>query len=337
MNFACRERQRILLEAAIWQSLLEQSPSEENQSKFSAWLTKSRQHVEIYLYVSVRSPNLTVPDRDEPSHHYRSLARVSSIAAAAAVIAIALYVWSYFSAVPATTPIAGTVYQDAGTFTLGTDSFMTLRQGSRVTVFHSTESTPTRVEIDAGYAEFTGKHGPTSPLIIVSDNVVADVLGTTLNVFRKPGTTIVTVTEGRVRVTLNCASRNYSGSAPTEAVLTEDRYVEVASDNCSGPLLARAVESAFVRQQVTLSSDWLDFDQKTVQEATDQLNQYNVDRERLVIRSAILGTQLIGGRFHPSDVDSFLLVLKRNYNVRITRHTEPDGTKVIYLDLAAGK
>ncbi len=344
MRFACKERQRILLEAAIWQSLLQQSPSEENRSKFAAWLTKSRQHVEIYLYVAVRFPEfpetqpatpMLAPSGDRPTNNHSPLAWISAIGAAASLAAVGL--WLYLHTLQPIAPVAGTVYQDEGSFPLEAGSIMTLRHGSRVTVYRSAEPRLTRVELDKGYAEFTGTHDRTSPLSVVSNNVVADVQGTTFDVFRNQGSTTVTVTEGQVRVTLNCPSADKSGSAPAEAVLTEGKYVEVAGDNCSGPLLVRSVEAASVKQRVASDSDWLDFAQKTVQEAAEQFNQYNVEGERLVVRSATLGNQLIGGRFHPSDVDSFLQVLKRNYNVKVTRHTEQDGSKVIYLDLATGK
>lgn len=218
---------------------------------------------------------------------------------------------------------------------------MVVRHGSSemgVTVFRTQGSTGTRVEVNTEYTEFKGTHGPTRPLSVVSNNVVVtEVLGTTFDVVRKQGSTSVTVTEGRARVTLNCPSAGKSGAAPTEVVLTASEYLNVAGDNCFRPPPVKSIESASVKQHVASNSDWLNFSQKTVEEAAEQLNLYNVARERLIVRSAVLGHQLIGGRFHPSDVDSFLQVLKRSYNVKITRHTEQDGSKVIYLDLATGK
>jgi len=343
MKFASRPRRRILQEAAIWQALLEQSPSAENHAKFQTWLTKSRQHVEIYLYVAVRFPKLLDTQPVTPtlaSHDPIPFDKVGPFVWVSAIGVVAILAaggWAHWHTHQVAAPLIGTVYEDEGSFPLEGDSVMTLRNGSRVTVFHSIDPTGTTVEVDKGYAGFTGTHNSANPLRVVSGNVVADPLGTTFDVLRKQASTTVNVTGGQVSVSLSCPAVDRGAAAPTKAVLTNSQYVEISGDNCFGPILVKSADEAPVKQRVLSDSDWLDFAEKTILEAAEQLNQYNVDRERIVVRSTTLGNQLIGGRFHPSDVDSFLMVLKRNYNVKITRHTEQDGSKVIYLDLATGK
>jgi len=129
MKFACRERQRILLDAAIWQSLLQQSPSEENRSRFAAWLTKSRQHVEIYLYVAVRFPEfletqpatpMLAPGGNQPTNSHNLLAWISAIGVAASLAAVSWFLWTHFAHSAADRSCCRSGLSGRGFFSVGT-------------------------------------------------------------------------------------------------------------------------------------------------------------------------------------------------------------------------
>jgi transmembrane sensor len=221
---------------------------------------------------------------------------------------------------------------------------MTLDVKSSAAVRLSTNPSGAQVHLLEGHALFEGVHNRNNSLQVSSGNMVMDVLGTAFDVYQDQSGTTVKVSDGQVRVTSNCnstagssadQSQNQSGLAGPTAMLHNGQMVTAASGTCGEPLDIRAAEVASVHQQVISGPEWLDFKDTTVREAVEQFNRYNA--RRIVVSDPKLAKRHIGGRFHPSDMETFLEILMRDYSAHVVRGTSPDGSQVIYLVPAKAK
>jgi transmembrane sensor len=164
-----------------------------------------------------------------------------------------------------------------------------------------------RVILDKGEAYFEVAKDPARPFVVEAAGQRVTVLGTKFSVRIEDGEVRVAVTEGRVRVELPAALH----VAPV--VLTPGG---VANSGAGGVLVsAKAVPQ--VEESLSWRSGMLIFRNATLAEAAADFNRYN--RTKLVMSDAELGRIQIGGSFRATNLDGFVRLLERGFDVRATR------------------
>lgn len=366
MQLAIGERQRISQQAAIWLSILQEIPTPEQRSAFVGWLDKSPWHSDIFKQVAchfseVLAAEQTTQAANEdllpltpawvgalPIHRPRPYTRPTNWVPVyiAGALFVAVVAGSYLKGlyVPRHEHDLQIVYTDAGTYQLGRNSTMALDIHSRAEVQHVHDSAATRVRVLAGHAAFAGVHDSASPLSVLNKNVVIQVRGTAFDVYDEPSNTTIKVTQGQVHVLSYCQPP--SGSAgdissttsvfiASEADLEGGQGVRVSSGSCHEPLQVRSLQDAVFQHRDDAPDEWLNFNGGTVQQAVEKFNQHGP--QRIVVSDPILADKPFVGRFQSSQVESFLKVLALDFNAKIHRSTEPDGSKVIYVSLSTRK
>jgi ferric-dicitrate binding protein FerR (iron transport regulator) len=354
MQVSGDERKRIAWQAATWLSLLEESPTREQRTAFLVWLERSPLHGEIYLDVAAQFPEIlesrgvAKPANEEMAPALPNLftryptpappvylrkhgwARVTIFSAVVAIIAYGVH---QAPSRPVQQALdAKLTYADAGTFELERNSIMTLDNQSKVEVQKPRDPAETRVHVLQGHAAFAGVHDASAPLRVFSNNIVVEVLGTSFDVYNKHDSTTIKVTQGKVHVIAYCQAPVRAPAS--EADVTEGEMVEASTETCSDPLQVRSMPDARYQQVVDSSNDWLDLQNRTIQEAVQEFNQRG---QHLVVSDPGLGSQRITGNFQASQIESFLKILKRDYHARVRRDTTSDGSRVIYLSLYTRK
>jgi transmembrane sensor len=321
-------RAAIAEQACEWFMENRSGPLDPKESvRFMAWLQASPMHVEEYLRIAALAPDLETAARTnktpreillarargEPEGivsfdragmgHQPALARrrrfpVWSLAAAAALaVAAVTTVWSMRDGERFGLPRSySTVRGEQRIQRLPDGSVLHLNTDSKVTVRYS--RTERLVSLDRGQALFEVAHQDERRLRVQTDRARVVAVGTQFDVYRKSGTTTVTVVEGSVEV--------YRGAAPpptgTESSVRLNPGEQISVGDRIGALRhvdARAAVAWLQRQ--------IDFEDEPLGEVTAEFNRYGP--VTVEIDDEALRALPISGNVDAYDTDSFAAYL----------------------------
>ena len=208
-----------------------------------------------------------------------------------------------------------TVHAEQGSWLLPDGTSMSLNSDSAVTVRYSAHERV--VEVERGQALFHVAHEPARRFRVMAGEAGVIAMGTEFDVFRKSGSTQVTVVEGKVAV--------FSGEAPAmtaSAVLplqtlsvTAGEQIQVTDH--SPPVRAGAVN---VQQAVAWVQRKVAFTERPLGEVAAEFNRYGA--VPIVVQSERLRELPISGIFNAYDTDSFLAFIGRLDGVEIDRNSQ---------------
>ncbi|HRE07261.1 MAG TPA: FecR domain-containing protein [Opitutaceae bacterium] len=336
---------RLDLEAAQWLVRRDRGLNAEEQDAFSQWLAADPRHGEWFsrhqrtwkefnLLAQWRPEHSAEPNPDllaKPARRYWRLTWVAPLAAAAA-LAIGLFLWSRV----ATTPDTGSIAH-VGSRVLEDGSTVELRAGSEIRVLFTAEAR--RVELLHGEAFFTVAKNAARPFIVHAQGVDVRAVGTAFNVRFNQEHVEVLVTEGKVQV-----ERPDLPSAPASAAV-------VASSPAARPEGMTAIESRLVEPQLVAAGErmvvttlaaaqvlppqvtplseaeisrelaWqprlLDFDATPLAEVISEFNSRN--RLQLVLEDPELGRMPIIASVRSDNVEGFIRLLESTASIRVKR------------------
>ena len=205
-----------------------------------------------------------------------------------------------------------TVHAEQGSWLLPDGTSMSLNSDSAATVRYNAHERV--VEVERGQALFHVAHERARRFRVIAGEAGVIAVGTEFDVFRKSGSTQVTVVEGKVAV--------FSGEAPamtTSAVLPPQTLAVGAGEQIqvadhSPPVRTSAVN---VQQAVAWVQRQVAFTDRPLGEVVAEFNRYGA--VPIVVQSDRLRELPISGIFNAYDTDSFVAFIGRLDGVEIDR------------------
>jgi transmembrane sensor len=341
MSSENRKRTIIAEEAADWFVANREGIESGEQRRFAAWLKASPVHVEEYLGIAqlagdlreaVADPALSLDALLEkaraadggnvrltrPSRAPRTIPRGPWMYAAAAGVLLAVglaFLWSSTLRMPSEAPVAelrfATGHGEQLAQTLADGSVLRLNTDTQVAVRY--ERTSRWIALERGQAVFEVAHDPNRPFRVIAGTAEVVAVGTKFDVYLQPGSTLVTVVEGRVTVgsiaELSSAEIKRAGTRGTIAV-GAGQQVRVADGQLpSGTTQIDARRAtAWLRRQI-------EFDHEPLAVVAAEFNRYiptPIDIDTPALRDVP-----ISGVFAEDDADSFVTFLRSLDGVRV--------------------
>jgi transmembrane sensor len=336
-NSTSIEQRSIRGEAAEWLATLEEPCSDEQRRAFAAWLKRSNLHVEEFLRLSTlvhqvkrhanwREVNIdalvaqtqcsanVVPLReDRVAARSRRFGSWPALAAAACVLVVAA--WGLATFLPAAVNSGTTLYSTA----IGEQRSIALADGSVVelntqsavrTRFTATERA---VELVNGEAIFRVAKDPQRPFMVISGAARIVAVGTAFNVNARSGGAVVTVLEGRVRVS------NRAELTSAAEVLAEPEELEVARGEQATIVPSQPISRLALLETETVTS-WtqrrLVFEDEPLSSVVAEFARY-YDAKIIRIADAALGARRITGVFDAGDPGALVQFLENYSDVEI--------------------
>ena len=333
-------------EAAQWLVVLSDSEcAREEREEFVAWLRLSNLHVEEFLRISEltkslansreRWPDDSVADLIERARagNFEGVLRIGASGGRAAEVAgpSTRGSWrAYLAAAAASGLVLLAVGVVVGMFDWGSKTYVTnvgemrsitLEDGSVVELntrsrlrarFTADER---RVQLIAGEAIFNVAKNPHRPFRVWAGTTEIVAVGTQFNVDAHGSTTVVTVLEGRVRVT-NKPDIRPSDAGSSRARL--DQPIELTRGEQA--VIARHRPLVHVAEADTARvTAWTErrlfFDEATLTNVAAEFARYNDKVIR--INGDVLAAKRISGVFNSTDQSSFIEFLRTHSDVRI--------------------
>jgi transmembrane sensor len=190
----------------------------------------------------------------------------------------------------------------------------------------------TQVVMDRGEALFAGV-SPRSLRVTANEAVLTSRNAVFSLRVRERGRTDIIVAEGTVdagrtgRLLADWAERALPAASDSTALAPG----EAASLDAAGLYGKRTLPLETLTHKLAWKDHWLWFSDETLAEAVERFNSYNT--EQLVIADPRLNTMSLGGRFRPTEPDSFVASLQRVFDVRVVRIAASSaGRQLVYLD-----
>lgn len=353
---ATAHRASVADEAAEWLATLTDAASTaQERQTFVSWLRRSNLHVEEFLRISALARHLTrsrlLPPEDiaELIRHATtdsaSAAQVANIsqtnragtapgegatprlvaprwrpALAACVVAVTILALLIFRFDPSgwLAPTYTTSVGELRSITLEDGSVVELNTQSRLrTHFTATER---RVELVRGEAMFKVAKSPGRPFGVATGSTDIVAVGTAFNVYQQSSRTIVTVLEGRVRVTDHRVSDHAEGAVASPLPVHRTREFELARGEQAiiAPHTPIARTSVPDPAQVTSWTERrLIFDETPLAAAASEFARYNDSSIR--IEDPKLGQLHITGVFDATDPASLVQFVQTYRGIRVQR------------------
>ena len=250
--------------------------------------------------------------------------RVAASIAAVGLIASALIWYRDFRM-----PVYATTFGEQRSITLADGSVIDINSHSKIRVRYSAQER--EVELLEGQALFHVVKNPARPFIVSSAATQVRAVGTEFDVYKKIGSTVVTVVEGQVAVLLRSdismgekADLEQAGVPPSN---TSDPRVPRNATNASVFLSAgeqlvvtpNAMQKA-EHPNIAVATSWtqrqLQFESASLSDVAEEFNRYN--ERQLVIEDPTLYDFHITGVFSSSDPASLVRFLRERPGVRVT-------------------
>jgi transmembrane sensor len=344
-------RSAIAEQAADWLVADDEGPLDALEAAaLTAWLKASPVHVEEFLGVAVVARDLREAGADPEYSLDAVLARaraeddnpvqrlwprviapvrglsprgwftaVMTLAGLGAVSAGLFSLWNVRPNAPVSAPVSTTALHfqtghgeqqdhrlaDGSVLHLDTDSAATVRFGERERL----------VTLTAGQADFEVAHDPARAFRVFAGAAEVVAVGTNFDVRLEPGSTLVTVVEGRVKVGLSPPLAP-SGTNSTQA--PPRRYVEVGADQ-----QIRVAETQWPATPVDVDAQqnttWLHrqivFDHEPLESVAAEFNRYA--SKPIEIATPGLRSLQISGAFATDDTDAFIAFLRKLKGVQV--------------------
>ena len=315
-------------EASEWIARLNADDvSADDRARFEAWRNAHPQNARAYASLQgtwqqlakagplVRAVSLgqVLNDAATPSPSRR---RRGFLAAAASIAVIGLIVTGYWQQVHTETSFQTAVGEHA-TVKLPDGSSLELNSNSQARVEYSDEARVIRLE--RGEAFFEVAHDMHRPFWVVADRSWVRAVGTAFNVYVRPTTVEVTVSEGTVKV----AGGQSAGEAPSDlalaraatSILNAGQQVEVRGRAAT----IRALETTQLKRSTAWRQGTLYFENEPLGEVVAEMNRYTTTR--IEIDDDSLRRLPIGGTFRadPQGAEALLTMLQDGFGLRVDR------------------
>jgi transmembrane sensor len=201
-------------------------------------------------------------------------------------------------------------------------SIVKLNTATRVVVRQ--DARERRVDVLDGEAHFEVRHDPSRPFVVTAAGRRIRAVGTAFNVrLESDGAVLVTVTEGRVRVTAGPAdAAPSSGSAETEVTAGEGLFAAAAG---ADGWRVESLDRETLSNRLAWQRGMLVFEGEPLEAALREVSRYA--DVRFEIRDEAVRQVRIGGVYKSGDIDGLVQSLERNFGVVATRRA--DGVVVI--------
>lgn len=336
--------------AADWLALLAESPTEEQRSEFLAWLRASTLNVEEFLrlsaldrrlrrrelwpadatadlvaaakassvaQLSVASPTTSADARRRPWMRLAASVVLAAIAGGTAFVALQWH----------SGDLGATVYAteigEQRSVTLADGSVVELNSRSRVRARYT--DSERQVELLSGEAIFKVAKNPQRPFRVHTGSADIVAIGTAFNVNTHGANTVVTVLEGRVRVSDMERAQPIAVAQPLE--LGRGEQVVIA-DGRSAPRIA-PVDPAKV---IAWTQRRLIFENTPLADVAAEFARYHVRTIRLGNDS--LKERRITGVFDAHDPASLIEFLRTDHAINV--EVDEQGWKLSTADLLIG-
>jgi transmembrane sensor len=334
-----RTRPSIAEEAADWFVANRQGLDAVQRRQFTAWLKASPVHVEEYLGIAALAQDLPQAAADprvsleallerardaDASNVHEITPRVRTAsgriprihwlpAAAAAALGLVGLSFLWWSTDRTTQPRETVAHYAAGhgeqiTQRLPDGSVMHLNTDTSVAIRYG--MTERRIDLESGQVMFEVAHDAAMPFRVVAGAAQIVDVGTKFDVYVHRGETLVTVVEGRVRVSMN-PPRGERGDIPQKPLeLAAGQQVRVEPGETS----LRASEVDTQRATAWLMRRIV-FEQEPLGVVAEEFNRYS--SRRIEIETPGLKGLAISGSFSADDVESFVAFLRSLDGVRV--------------------
>jgi transmembrane sensor len=298
--------ERIEEEASRWLAVRDTRGDAANDPDFDRWLGADIRHRVAYLKLeaawqrSERLRELKPLDRGADPDLLKVHRRPwrATIAASAAVLALAIGAWVYvehFRWQSYETPVGGysrVELDDGSVIDLNTNSVVRVRLGN-----------VREVQLERGEVRFEVAPDSARPFVVTAAGANVRALGTAFTVrLRAPEQVDVLVSEGRVSIASERVRRSPPLYANEAAVVLPDR---VSVTRIGPQLLARRL--AWMSGRIVLQGE-------TLSEAIAEFNRYN---ERQLAFEPSIAALRVGGNFDATDPESFAAALASAFHLRI--------------------
>ena len=304
------------------------SPAEE--AEFNTWLRADPRHAREYEAMqSLWSDAAEVAERPaieslrtglredwpvvEPARSASKLAarhrwshRWPMTLAAGLVVAAIAVVWVMTSAPE---PVYVTERGEQREITLDDGTLVELDADTQLTLAYGDEDR--RVILEAGQAHFDVRRDENRPFIVVAGDSEIRALGTSFQVYRRPGTVTVTLLEGRVEV-IPTSDRPSLPTAEQPAWKKELAPGEQLTLAIEQPVTPE-VTSVDVDRVTAWQRGMMDFDALTLPQVVAELNRYS-DTPVLIADPSLNNTR-VSGVFAIGDTETLLLALETGFDI----------------------
>jgi transmembrane sensor len=365
-----RVRDLIAQQAADWFVANRGQPSSRERAEFAAWLKASPVHVEEYLGLAALTRDLrqacaeladsvdsVVADAKRAEvrtlwprvlgtapRMFGPLGPAAAVTVASiAVLCLGFSAWWSFrlgSPMAATDTVATAHFEtrhgEQQTHRLSDGTVVHLNTDSAVTVRY--DRSERVVMLTAGEADFEVTHQAKRPFRVFAASAEIADIGTQFDVRLEPGSTLVTVIDGKVAVAPSSIAHESSG--PSQAWFAE--FVEVAADQQIS-VSQGAWPAAPISVDAHRSTSWLrrqiSFDHEPLSRVATEFNRYSA--KPIEIDTPALQDMEISGAFATDDAGAFIAFLRSldgvrvevtSTRIRVTRdegssHAPPPGSK----------
>ena len=219
----------------------------------------------------------------------------------------------------------------------------TLPDSSRVclntkTMVRYTFNQETRnVELVSGEASFTVKSDEHRPFDVLSGGLLIHDLSTGFDIYKKTRSTLVTVTDGRVKVMApidNASLRKFNhvqAESAWKAAPEYHRFQQIEFDEVTGTLHERrTLTEQGLSQLLAWQTGLIDLNGRTIGEALEEFSRYQ-PIENFKFQDEALRALRAGGLLQSTSLNDFLDSLEPVYQIHHTVTKGADGNTVITL------
>lgn len=319
---------RVEQEASDWIARLDADEvTAEERSRFEAWRRAHPRHAQAFEDLSrtwnrfLRAGQLAWAAElaESMSSGADSLRRRrwrSGLAAAAALAAVSLLIgWYLARSAPPT--LFRTAIGEQLAVRLPDGSLMELNTNSVARVDYSSHRRI--IHLDRGEAFFKVDHDASRPFWVAAGGGWVRDVGTEFDVYLRPRSVQVTVSEGTVRIGADRDSLAQAlppAGKPTDGI-TLTRGVQ--GDLSGGLASARTLSPEELSEVTAWRSGTVYFDNRPLGQVAAELNRYSVDQ--LVVEDSTLRAMRVGGDFqaNANGAAAMLAMLEQNFGIRVRR------------------
>jgi transmembrane sensor len=322
--------------AADWLQRLQSSPQDEALLKeWLQWCQSNPENLAAFdrvrsMWDSLDNPTVRKIVQEGRSRRQfraggsRRLANTFAIAATV-LIAVGAVGWFFWSGNREIRTLATDVAQQDKQI-LSDGSKVDLSANTRIVTHYS--KLQRSVDIDAGEAFFQVKKDPGRPFVVQAGPLRVIAVGTAFSVRRALDRTIVTVSEGVVRIEPNDGdSSDPSGAGPQMDKVRKDGTSRQIKAAAGDQVTFIAASNRLTVDRVDPKASWpfqegvLRFVDEPLKNVVAEINRHRT--QPIILTDAPLADQLYTGTVYQDRIDDWLGALQRVFPVRITK--EPNG------------
>lgn len=307
------------------------------ETDFERWLAADERHVLAYASLdamwsdlgnlsnrrvgdTIPNPDLLAPEKSaKPWKQY-----VPIPLAAAAALAIGLFVWQEYERSESLTRTVVTQVGASDTLKLPDGSVIRLNTDTLVDVQYT--EAERRVLLRRGEAHFTVAKNRERPFVVQAGKVDVRAVGTAFNVRFDPQAVEVLVTEGKVQVDNAVTGNSLLATVPAAdvdvPVLESGQRVVIPLEKVEktvvpAPAAAAAVQPAAVQRALAWQEQRLEFEDVALETVISEFNRYNT--HKLFIADEQLKAQRFSGKFRSDGYEGLVRLLESSFGVRVER------------------